>query len=95
MSESQGVLGGRSAPRRRGDRLTERELRECWAIPGAMRRALVERLIEIVRDPGSGPREVTSAAWVILPAGKINQSSISVVIKAGQHEELERRLRAA
>ena len=92
MSQSQGGSGGTNAPGIRTTRLVERALRERWPIPKALRKPLIERLVEIVQDTGSTPREVTSAAKAILYASKLNLETITATIKAQEHEELVERL---
>ena len=92
MTDSERHEGDRNARRRRRDRLTARALRERWAIPQAMRRALMERLCEIVKDTDVAPREVISAARAVFSASKINLANISASIKAETHEDLERRM---
>jgi len=89
MSQSEGGLGGGTGRGIRDTRLVERALRERWPIPKALRRPLIERLSEIVRDPGSSPREATSAAKAILTASKINLETIAATIKAQDHESVE------
>jgi hypothetical protein len=92
MSQSQGGSGGTSAPGIRTTRLVERALRERWPIPKALRKPLIERLVEIVQDTGSTPREVTSAAKAILSASKLNLEAIATTMKAQEHDELVRRV---
>ncbi len=62
------------------------------AIPGSLRRPLVERMGEIVRDPESPHRKVLSAVSAILSASKINLANIALSIKVQTHEELEERM---
>ena len=78
-------------PHRR-PRLMDRAMREKWAIPGSLRRPLVERLGEIVRDPEAPHRDVLSAVSAILTASKINLANIALTIKVQTHEELEERV---
>jgi hypothetical protein len=70
----------------------DRAMRERWAIPGSLRRPLVERLGEIVRDPEAPHREVLSAVSAILTASKINLAEIALTMKVQTHEELEERM---
>jgi len=93
MSESQEGSGSRSARTRRGNRLTNRAIRERWPIPPGLRTSLVDQLGQIVKDPNAGPRDVISAAKALLSASKINLESVSVTIKAREHEELEDNMR--
>ena len=67
-------------------------MRERWAIPGSLRRPLVERLGEIVRDPEAQHRDLLSAVSAILTASKINLANIALTIKVQTHEELEERM---
>ena len=60
--------------------------------PGSLRRPLVERLGEIVRDPEAPHREVLSAVSAILTASEINLANIALSIKVQTHEELEERV---
>ena len=92
MSESQEGSGSRSARTRRGNRLTNRAIRERWLIPPALRTSLVDQLGQIVQDSNAGPRDVISAAKALLSASKVNLQSVSVTIKAQLHEELEDRM---
>ena len=80
---------GRTPQRR--PRLTDRAMRERWAIPGLLRRPLVERLGEIVRDPEAPHCEAVSAVSAILTARKINLANIALTIEVQTHEELGER----
>ncbi len=73
-------------------RLMNRAIRERWAIPGSLRRPLVERLGEIVRDPEAAHRDVLSAASAGVAASKINLANIALSIDVQRHEELEERV---
>jgi hypothetical protein len=57
-----------------------------------MRGSLIDRLGGILEDAGSGPREVTSAAKVILSASKINLANVSAAVKAIEQLDLEARI---
>ena len=94
MSQPEGGLGGNLGPGRgiRDTRLVERAIRERWPIRQAIRGPLIDRLYEIVKDTGSSPREVTSAAKAILSASKLNLESITATMKAREHEELIERM---
>ncbi len=83
-------MSGRTPHRRPG--LMGRAMRERWAIPGSLRRPLVERLGEIVRDPEAPHRDVLSAVSAILTANKINLANIALTIKVQRHEDLEERV---
>jgi hypothetical protein len=95
MSESERDTDDHSSGRtpHRRPRLMDRAMRERWAIPGSLRRPLVERLGEIVRDPAAPNREVLSAVSAILTASKINLANIALSIKVQTYEELEERMR--
>ena len=93
MSESEKIPDdNKSGTTHRRPRLMERTMRERWAIPGSLRRPLVERLGEIVRDPEAPHREVLSAVSAILTASKINLANIALTIQVQRHEELEERM---
>jgi hypothetical protein len=92
MSETQEGSAEQNACERRAKRLVARAQHEHWGIPRDLRRPLIDRLGEIVRDPTTGPRDVISAARAILSASKINLDNISAAIKADQHTVLERRM---
>jgi hypothetical protein len=81
---------GRTPHRR--PRLMGRAMRERWAIPASLRRPLVERLGEIVRDPEAPQLDVLSAVSAILTADKINLANVAFSIKVQRHEELEERV---
>jgi hypothetical protein len=66
---------------------------ERWAIPRSLRRPLVERMGEIVRDPEAPHRDVLSAVSAILTASKINLANIALTMKVQTHEELEERVK--
>jgi hypothetical protein len=93
MNESENNREDRnSGTTRRGPRLMERVLRERWAIPGSLRRPLVERLGEIVRDTEAPARDVLAAVSAILAASKINLANIAMTIKVQEVEELKQRI---
>ena len=92
MSETQGGSGGRSARRRRLNRLTDRALRERWRVPSARRDLMTERVYQILDDSAAKPRDVLAAFKAILSACKTNLQSVSTVIKAREHEELATRM---
>jgi hypothetical protein len=94
MSEIQEGSGGQNASGRRCARLVKRAQRERWGIPRALRRPLIERLSEIVRDPMTEPQEMISAARTILSASKINLDNISAALKVEDYTDLERRITA-
>ena len=64
---------------------------ERWAILSLLRRPLVERLGEIVRDPEAPNREVLSAVSAVVTASKINLANIALRSKVQTHKELEER----
>ncbi len=94
MSESESLADDHTSGRTPHirPRLMGRAMRERWAIPGSLRRPLVERLGEIVRDPEAQHRDVLSAVSAILTASKINLANIALTIKVQTHEELEERM---
>ena len=51
-----------------------RALEQRWPISDKVRKAIVGRLVQIVADPASSPREVTAAAKALLAAESQNQS---------------------
>lgn len=56
----------------RETRMIERALRQRWPIKEEWRATLLERQARIASDPGSSPREATSAFKAILAADQIN-----------------------
>jgi hypothetical protein len=55
---------------------------------------MINRLVEIVQDTASTPREVTSAAKAILTASRLNLEVVAKAIDADRHENILKRLEA-
>jgi TusA-related sulfurtransferase len=51
-----------------------RALTQRWPISDKVRKAIVGRLVQVVTDPQSSPREVTSAAKALMAAEAQNQA---------------------
>src|SRR5262249_23494386 len=87
--ESPGRLGG--APVRAGQtrdpRLYEQALRERWPVPPAARARVVKRLLEVVNNKASSPRELTSAAKALCSMSSINLSAIGTASNIKSQEE--------
>jgi hypothetical protein len=69
-----------------------RALEQRWPISDKVRKAIVGRLVQIVADPASSPREVTAAAKALLAAESQNQSDEHKLIDvsvATRHDELD------
>ena len=59
----------------RGDmRLFEQASRNRWPISNEYRRAMIARLMQIIADPNSSKREVTSASRALIAAESQNQA---------------------
>lgn len=56
----------------RETRMIEKAIRQRWPIKDEWRVILLERQAKIASDPGSSPREATSAFKAILAADQIN-----------------------
>jgi len=67
--------------------MIQKALEQRWPIKPEYRDALVKRLLRIVADPQSSPREVTSAAKALMAAERQNQDDEHKVIDV----ELQRR----
>jgi len=67
-------------------------LQERWRVPNARRDVLTERVYQILDDSKAKPRDVIAAFNAILSACKSNLQSVSTVIKAREHEEMEKRM---
>ena len=74
-------------------RLAERALREAWPVPPERRPELVERLIAIVNDPDTSPREAVSAAKALLMASRLNLETIRVSMAADEFDSILGRLK--
>jgi hypothetical protein len=75
-----------------GLRLIERAAREQWDISEAMRAKLLARLEAVLDDPRSSRREVAVVGRTISALSQINISSVSMTIKADEHENMAKRL---
>lgn len=63
-----------------------------WPIKDEYREAIIKRLVKIVADPSSSPREVTAAAKGLLSAEKQNQDDEHKVVDVriqSRHAELD------
>ena len=58
----------------RDTRLMARALEQRWPISDAVRKAVIRRLVSVVMDPKSSPREATAASKAILSAESQNQA---------------------
>jgi hypothetical protein len=93
MAEVEESQSGRAVvENKNGLRLMDRAKRERWDIPGSLRGATIERLVQIIHDQTSPNREVLSAVSGILAASKINLANISLMIKVHEYEELKQRM---
>lgn len=54
--------------------MMERALKERWPIKPEYRDAIIKRLMRIIADPESKPREVASASRALLAAEQQNQN---------------------
>lgn len=69
--ENEGGLGGDFGIR--DTRLLERAVRERWPIKAEAREALVERMVKIVTDLTTSPREATAAVKALVGMERQNQ----------------------
>ena len=74
-------------------RLAERALREAWPVPPERRPELVERLIAIVNNPDTPPREAVSATKALLMASRLNLETIRVSMAADEFDRILERLK--
>jgi hypothetical protein len=58
----------------RDTRMMAKALEQRWPISDNARRAIIGRLLKIIADPQSSPREVTAASKAILSAEAQNQA---------------------
>jgi len=58
----------------RDTRMMARALTQRWPIKPEIREAVVRRLLRVIADPQSSPREVTAAARALMSAEAQNQS---------------------
>jgi hypothetical protein len=84
--------GGSGGIRERGRveeiRLYKLALSQAWDVPIAAREKVVARLIEVVNDKASTPRELTSASKALMSATSTTLSAISVALAARAQEDL-------
>jgi hypothetical protein len=73
----------------RDTRMMARALEQRWPINENARKAIVSRLLRIIADPQSSPREVTAASKALLAADVVNIQ----VEKNNQEAEEDKRLR--
>jgi hypothetical protein len=92
MDDSQKEPQGASGPERGRDWLLERAVRERWVIGRDVRRAVIERMKQIVADPVAQRSEACEAAKLILEASKLNLANIVATIRADHHTDLDRRM---
>ena len=90
MDDNAGGLGGPESIRdigTRDTRLIERAIREEWPIPVGYRKGLVDRQARIAADPGSSPREATSAFRALVAANQqnidVNRESVGTTVNVG------------
>ena len=53
-------------------RMIQKAMEQRWPIKQEYREALVKRLIRIIADPASSPREVTAASKALIAADSVN-----------------------
>lgn len=74
----------------RDTRMIQRAFESRWDIRPEYRDVLVKRLVKIIADPNSSPREVTAASKALIAAEAQNQSDQHKVIDVGvQQRNLE------
>ena len=66
----------------RDTRMMARAIEQRWPIKPEIREAIVRRLLRVIADPQSTPREVTAASRAILAAEAQNQSDEHKLIDA-------------
>ena len=71
----------------RDTRMIQKAMEQRWPIRPEYRDALIKRLLRILADPQSSPREATSAAKALMAAERQNQEDEHKVIDV----ELQRR----
>lgn len=71
----------------RDTRMLTRALEQRWPIKPEYREAIIKRLLRVIADPQSSPREVASASKALLAAEKQNQEDEHKLIDVSiQHE---------
>lgn len=76
----------------RDTRLDARALTQRWPIKTEYRDAIVKRLMRVIADPNSSPREVTAASKALLAAEAQNQADEHKVIDVSvstRHDRLD------
>jgi len=76
----------------RDTRMMARALEQRWPINENARKAIVSRLLRIIADPQSSPREVTAASKALLAAesqNQLDQHKIVDVSISNRHAELD------
>jgi hypothetical protein len=74
----------------RDTRLVERALRERWPIPKSSRAVVIAKLVEVMNDSASSPRERVAACRALISASKANLDGIrtaSLVQRFRQDDE--------
>lgn len=69
-----------------------RALMQRWPINETARKAIISRLLRIIADPSSSPREVTAASKALLAAEAQNQADEHKIVDvriANRHSELD------
>lgn len=67
----------------RDTRMMSRALMQRWPIKPEYREAIIKRLVRVVADPNSSPREITAAARGLLAAEAQNQADEHKVVDVG------------
>jgi hypothetical protein len=94
-SEDVGGSGGDfNQPTTRDVRLLSRALQESWDIPDDTRRAMLDRLGSVVKDPQAKLRAVVAASKVLAGLSRINLTIVDTAIRAELHEQLTDRVEA-
>jgi hypothetical protein len=76
----------------RDTRMMERALTQRWPIKPEYRELIVKRMLRIIADPKSSPREVTSATKALLAAESQNQADEHKVVDlhvSTRHDQLD------
>lgn len=69
-----------------------RALTQRWPIKPEYKDAIIRRLIRVIADPSSSPREITAASKALMAAEKQNQEDEHKVVDvriANRHAELD------
>ena len=74
----------------RDTRLMARAVIQRWPIKPEYREAVIKRLIRVIADPNSSPREVTAASKAIMAAETQNQSDEHKIIDVRIQTEHDR-----